>query len=210
MNKKEVFQQYVSAIWEYFIIPIKKIFQGEDKIRDLDDLRNFIQTKSSIITQYTLYGYLKTRIGTRHVMMFNDEQFSKSIDIAKWNIYVIAIQDLCLYCFSFLMVGNYFADKNLPKNIYYEILAQEKKNGLQDEIYQKAIERFDKKFSEINLNSYWQGDCFSESSYALYRWAPIADELKRLDKKILINSMELKWDNLKKDFTKLISFSKLN
>ena len=66
-----------------------------------------------------------------------------------------------------------------------------------------------KKILEINWNNHWQGDCFYESSYALYRWAPIADELKKLDKRIVINSMELKWDNLKKDFVKLIFLSKL-
>ena len=51
MIKKEIVQQYVSAFWEYLIISIKKIFKGEDRIQNLDDLRNFIQTKSSIITQ---------------------------------------------------------------------------------------------------------------------------------------------------------------
>ena len=33
---------------------------------------------------------------------------------------------------------------------------------------------------------------------ALYNWAPIADELKILDKEIVLNSMRLKW-NLKID-----------
>jgi hypothetical protein len=43
----------------------------------------------------------------------------------------------------------------------------------------------------------------------LYRWAPIAEELKKLDKSIVIRSMQLKWDNLKKDFAKLIAFNTL-
>ena len=33
---------------------------------------------------------------------------------------------------------------------------------------------------------------------------PIADELKVLDRKIVLNSMILKWDNIKDEFTKLI------
>ena len=35
-------------------------------------------------------------------------------------------------------------------------------------------------------------------------WAPIADELKALDRKIVLNSMILKWDNIKDEFVKLI------
>jgi len=41
---------------------------------------------------------------------------------------------------------------------------------------------------------------------ALYEWSPIAEELKTLDKKIVLNSMILKWDNVKKEFSTLIKF----
>jgi len=39
---------------------------------------------------------------------------------------------------------------------------------------------------------------------ALYNWAPVANELKTLDRKIVLNSMILKWDNIKEEFSKLI------
>ena len=45
---------------------------------------------------------------------------------------------------------------------------------------------------------------FNESALALYDWAPIAEELKTLDRKIVLNSMILKWDNIKDEFAKLI------
>jgi hypothetical protein len=40
----------------------------------------------------------------------------------------------------------------------------------------------------------------------LYDWAPIADELKTLDRKIVLNSVILKWDIVKKEFLKRIHF----
>jgi len=40
----------------------------------------------------------------------------------------------------------------------------------------------------------------------LYEWAPIAEELKTLDRKIVLNSMILKWDNIKEEFEKRINF----
>ena len=32
----------------------------------------------------------------------------------------------------------------------------------------------------------------------LYKWAPVAEELKNLDRKIVLNSMILKWDNIER------------
>ena len=83
---------------EYFF-PVKKITSKFKTISSKKDLQNFVQERSAHVTQTTLYGYLKTRIGTRYVAMLEDEKFAESINIAKWNIYVVAISDLTLYVF---------------------------------------------------------------------------------------------------------------
>ena len=46
-------------------------------------------------------------------------------------------------------------------------------------------------------------DPFKESGEALYYWSPIADELKSLDKKIVLNSISLKWGLAINEFKKL-------
>ena len=127
MNKTKRIQEYLDALKEYFVNPLKGIFKGEDKIKNPDDLRKFIQEKSALVSQHTLYGYVKTRIGTRFVMMFNDEQFAKSVDIAKWNIYMVSLQDLSFFCLSYLHAHNLYKDTDLAKSIYLEILSEEKK-----------------------------------------------------------------------------------
>ena len=53
------------------------------------------------MSQVTLYSYLKTRMGAKYVLMFEDEIFLSSINKAKWNIYLVALQDLCLYTIIF-------------------------------------------------------------------------------------------------------------
>ena len=76
-------------------------FKISKKIKSLqseDQIKLFIQQRSAYVTQTTLYGYLKTRIGTRYLSMFEDKVFSESIDIAKWNIYVTALADCTLTC----------------------------------------------------------------------------------------------------------------
>ena len=44
---------------------------------------------------------------------------------------------------------------------------------------------------------------FNSSALSLYKWAPIADELKTLDRKIVLNSVILKWDVVKKELKEI-------
>ena len=63
-------------------------------------------------------------------------------------------------------------------------------------------------FQILNLNweIYHKDLPFNPSALSLYKWAPIAEELKSLDRKIVLNSMILKWDIIKKEFKDLIEF----
>ena len=192
-----------------YLFPIVKLTSYFKKIGSKKDLQKFIQQRSAHITQNTLYGYLKTRMGHKYTIMVDDDVYSKSINIAKWNIYMVALADCTFYVFSNLMI-----EKNLKNNdskeIYLNIIDSEKENGLSDEIYIKAKENFLKRYENVNFNKYYLEDPFKESCFALYHWSPIADELKSLDKKIVLNSMSLKWNLAVEEFktlTKKLNFN---
>ena len=195
--KLEDFRVYLFALFKG-ILPKKKI-------RNIEDLTLFIQTKSAWVSQVTLYNYLKTRMGTKWVLHFDDEVFLTSINKAKWNIYSIALQDLIFYSLSYLSVFNNFQDMDKANHIYDEILTKEIENEMPKEIILKAQEKFKERLEKIDWNIYFKSLPFNESALTLYRWAPVADELKILDRKIVLNSMILKWDNIKDEFKKLIS-----
>ena len=192
-----------------YLFPLKKITNKFKSINSKEELENFVQERSAHVAQTTLYGYLKTRIGTRYALMVEDEKFSESINIAKWNIYVAAISDLTFYVFSYLI-----DKKNLKENdsekIFLNILDKEFKNGLDKKIYENAKNEFIVKAKSINWHNYHLSNPFKESGLALYKWSPIADELKVLDKEIVLNSIMLKWnlvENEFKDLTKNLSFN---
>ena len=192
-----------------YLFPVEKVTSYFKSIKSKKDLQKFIQQRSAHVTQTTLYGYLKTRIGVKFTAMVEDDVFSKSINIAKWNIYMTAIADCSLYVFSYLI-----AEKNLKKNdckeIYLDIIKNEKENGLTDEIYQRAKQEFLNRYDKINFNKYYIENPFKESCLALYNWAPIADELKTLDKEIVLNSMRLKWNLKIEEFKKLTENLRFN
>ena len=192
-----------------YLFPVEKVTSYFKSIKSKSDLQKFIQQRSAHVTQTTLYGYLKTRIGVKYTAMVEDEVFSKSINIAKWNIYMVAIADCAFYTFSYLI-----SEKNLKENdckeIYLDIIEKEKANGLSEEIHLKAKQEFLNRSEKIDFQKYYLDNPFKESCTALYNWAPIADELKILDKEIVLNSMRLKW-NLKidefKKLTKNLNFN---
>ena len=207
MNLK-LLKDVISAVREY-IFSHQKIKNKFNQIKNIDDLGIFIRQRSAFVTQTTLYGYLKTRIGVKYIAMMEDEVFLKSINIAKWNIYVVALADCAFYVFSYLI-----SEKNLKENdckeIFLNILENEKKNGLSDEIFDRGKKNFLERLDKVNFSNYHLNDPFKESGQALYYWSPIADELKSLDKKIVLNSIHLKWGLMKDEFKKLTKDLKFN
>ena len=104
--------------FKVYLFSLFKVFLPKKKIKNIDDLQNFIQKKSAWISQVTLYSYLKTRMGTRYVLHFDNDEFMGSVNLAKWNIYSIALQDLTFFSFSYLNVYfNYLEVNNAKRSI---------------------------------------------------------------------------------------------
>jgi len=199
-----------------YTFPIKRFTSKFKNINSKEDLKSFIQERSAHVTQSTLYGYIKTRIGSRYAMMFEDEVFSNSINIAKWNIYMSALSDLTIYVFSYLI-----NKKNLKQNdaeeIFITIVENENKKQkvisatkITDKIFENAKIEFKQRLKAIDWSKHHLDSPFKNSGLALYKWSPIADELKILDKEIVLNSIKLKWnliENEFKDLTKNLNFN---
>ena len=196
--KLEDFKVYLLALFKAFI--------PKKKIKNIDELKEFIQKKSAWVSQVTLYGYLKTRMGAKYVLMFEDEIFLGSINKAKWNIYSVALQDLTFFTFSYLNAFFNYQEVDNAKKIYEGILDDEISNGMPLDVIEKGKKNFEERLQKINWKTHFKSLPFNDSALSLYNWAPIAEELKVLDRKIVLNSMILKWDNIKEEFIKLIKF----
>ena len=192
--------------FKVYFFSLFKAFIPKSKIKNLNELEEFIQTKSAWVSQVTLYSYLKTRMGTRYVLHFDNDVFMKSVNEAKWNIYAVSLQDLTFYTFSYLKTNLNFKDLNKSKEIFHNILDDESTNNMPSAIIDKTKKKFDERFQSINWNEYWNNIPFNQSALSLYKWAPIAEELKTLDRKIVLNSVILKWDIIKKEFQERIQF----
>jgi len=192
--------------FKVYLFALFKAFIPKKKIKNLEELEYFIQTKSAWVTQVTLYSYLKTRMGTRYVLHFDNDEFMSSVNLAKWNIYSVALQDLSFFTFSYLKVNFNFIDIYHAKEIFCKILDDETSNKMPLDIIEDAKKNFDERLKNMNWEVYYKDLPFNPSALSLYKWAPIAEELKTLDRKIVLNSMILKWDIVKQEFKDLIEF----
>ena len=192
--------------FKIYLFSLFKAFIPKSKISNLNDLESFIQTKSAWVSQVTLYGYLKTRMGTRYVLHFENDEFMSSVNLAKWNIYSVALQDLTLFTFSYLNKNFNYNDTVKAQEIFLKILDDEVSNKMPMNIIEDAKKNFNERLQKINWTNHYDDLPFNPSALSLYQWAPIADDLKTLDRKIVLNSVILKWDIVKKEFKERISF----
>jgi len=192
--------------FKVYLFALFKAFIPKKKISNLDELENFIQTKSAWVTQVTLYGYLKTRMGTRYVLHFENDEFMGSVNLAKWNIYSVALQDLTFFTFSKLKVDFNYQEMKNAEEIFFKILDDETSNKMPLDIIEEAKKDFVERMKNINWDTYHNDLPFNPSALSLYKWAPIAEELKNLDRKIVLNSVILKWNVVKKEFDERIKF----
>ena len=192
--------------FKIYLFALFKAFLPNKKLASLDDLEYFIQSKSAWVSQVTLYSYLKTRMGTRYVLHFENDEFMKSVNLAKWNIYAVALQDLTFFTFSYLKANFNYQDVNKAKEIFLKILDDEILNKMPEDIIEEAKRNFDQRLQKIDWNIYFNNLPFNPSALSLYKWAPIAEELKTLDRKIVLNSVILKWDIVKKEFKERVKF----
>ena len=200
LNIKAI-SEVLSAVRDY-LFPYEKISKKFSKINNEKDLINFVKEKSAFVTQSTLYGYLKTRMGLKQNMMFTDDVFVESVNKAKWNIFAEAVTDLTFFSISFLN-KKYNINSLDPERIYEVILENEIINGFPKEMCEKYKTKFKEKLNSFIINEYTSNSPFANSCNALFHWAPIADELKELDKEIVINSIKNKWMLVVADLEKI-------
>ena len=191
--------------FKVYVFALFKAFIPKKKINNLNELEKFIQSKSAWVSQVTLYGYLKTRMGTRYVLHFENDKFMGSVNLAKWNIYAVALQDLTLFTFSYLKANFNYQDTDKAKDVIFKIFDDETSNNMPLDIIEEAKHKFNERLQNINWDTYFNDLPFNPSALSLYKWAPIADELKTLDRKIVLNSVILKWDIVKKEFKERIN-----
>jgi len=171
-------------------------------------LFEFIDSRAAFVSQVTLYTYVKARAGTRFPKLFQNEDFLTSLRIARWHVYGAAICDLGLFAIAQLKCNGGLNDK-AAQELAIEMLDGILLNYDQDDIDPKDFAAMGDTGKQRAAFANWDviadgPAAFQSSSDAVFRWAPIADELKDNDEEIVRNSIHLRWIGVRRDLKELI------
>jgi hypothetical protein len=172
------------------------------RIEDVEALAQFINSRSSHVAQTALYGYLRTRAGTRFPELFKNPDILISINIAKWHIWLACVSDLCVFIGQLIHQSgrvNPGEIESLMSSMLDRILRQTEIPAEAGEDIESAVEKTDQRIRNCDWSLERDDDTiFSQSPTALYYWSPIADELKERDEIIVRNSVRFRWIEIRR------------
>jgi hypothetical protein len=177
-------------------------WRREEPIRDRGALRQFLQTRASHVAQMTLYGYLRTRAGTRFPELFENDAFATSLNIAKWHVWLACLSDLAVHAGTVLRRSNVAAEDvgGLMQRLVDEILAETGIPGDAGPEFTAHAQRVRARLALCGWSAQADDEeAFAESPTALVYWAPIVDDLKALDEAIVRNSIRYRWHEVRRD-----------
>jgi hypothetical protein len=176
------------------------------RIDSVAALYDFVVTRSTYQAQTTLYTYVKRRMGIRYVAMFQDKQIIASLNIAKLHVFAACQSDLTIYAVATalqkLAVGN-DGRAEMARRCYAAGMRKTTADAPAEFSAQDYISEFDHRLAETDWQrGALQPENFVQSPQALFRWAPIADELKKYDREIIENSVKFAWRDIREQFRK--------
>lgn len=168
-------------------------------------LEEFVATRAAYLAQKTLYGYVKTRMGTRYVAMFENDAMRASLNIAKVHVFAACLSDLTVYAVArSLETEDAAARQALAQRCYAAGLEKNRNAAPEQFSATDAIEEFGRRLAQIDWGDAREPEIFTLSPKALMKWAPIADNLKRLDREVVENSVKFAWRAIREQFQKRI------
>lgn len=179
-----------------------------DPITTHKQLIDFIESRSAFVSQTTLYTYVKARAGMQHPKLFANPDFLTSLRIARWHIYGAAIGDLTLFAGAQINRDAVLTRDQLSifcTEMIEGIFAANPQEDIDSKRFMQICEKGKQRIAFADWQAVESGSAaFQSSSDAVFKWAPIADELKVNDEEIVRNSIHLRWIGVRRDLKELI------
>lgn len=175
---------------------------NEKPLDDVESASGFVGTRAAFVAQTTLYGYVRTRAGTRYTQLFDDDLFAQSLNIAKWQLFLACAADLANYvaagCRERLDEDS---ERELALSFLRSALAEYDEPARTVPDWAEAVARAESRLRLVRPDPEDPVVAFRGSEDALIHWAPIADELKIHDEGIVRNSIRFKWKDIRIQLT---------
>lgn len=169
----------------------------EDQIADEAAMIEFISTRAAHVAQSSLYGYLRTRMGTREREIFQDERFAGPLKTARDAMLAHCLSDLVV--FAVATVGADDTAREAMALRWYRAAARTADADWAELHLDQALERFAARLPQTDWRAAAKREAaFTESPKGLVAAAPVIDAFKELDAEIVRNSVRFRWTDVRR------------
>ena len=172
-------------------------------IADLEALGHFLDTRASHIAQTTLYGYLRTRAGTRFPVLFENDAFVVSINHAKWQMWLACLSDLSVFAGGLLALRSRAGPAVAGGAVRRAVEGILERTGTPHDsgpLFADGAATVRDRLSRCEWHTVADDEsAFTASPEALVRHAPIIPELMALDEEIVRNSVRFRWQEVRRE-----------
>lgn len=204
MPKIDAAQQREESLIVWLMAGFRRIFAerfDRARIGDAATLARFVRTRAAYVAQTSLYGYLKTRMGTSFARHFEDDEFSRVIRRSAERLFVSCLSDLTIFAVATVSGGGRMAAPEsaaLARRCFRDALAHEAAGLDPSADMADDLARFDARAAATIWDVAATGEAaFAGSAADLVRLAPVIDEYKALDEKIVVNSIRFRWRDVR-------------
>ena len=177
-------------------------------VADAAAFEHFLDTRASHVAQTTLYGYFRTRAGTRFPVLFDDDSFVIFINHAKWQMWLACLSDLAVYAGGLLVrrsSAGPVAAGTLVRCAVDAILERTGTPVDSGPLFAEGVEAVRDRLNRCDWRALADDDsAFTASPEALVRHAPIMPELMTLDEEIVRNSVRFKWQEVRRELRAIL------
>lgn len=176
-------------------------------IESVDSLTVFCRTRAAFIAQTSLFGYLKTRMGTRYRDIFVDDAFSAAIRSASVRLFASCLSDLTVFAVATVGQSAGLGKDEaaaLAVRCFEAALADGVPDGFED-VSAGAPPAFRERVAQTD----WAAAAvlsaaFSGSEKDLIDVAPVVDTFKQQDAEIVGNSIRYRWRDVREQVRKRV------
>ena len=170
---------------------------------DAAALEHFLDTRASHVAQTTLYGYLRTRAGTRYPVLFENDAFVVSINHAKWQMWLACLSDLSVFAGALLVHRSRAGPAAAGAAARRAVEAILERTGTPDDsgpLFAAEAAAVRRRLARCGWHALDDDEtAFTASPEALVRHAPIIPELMALDEEIVRNSVRFRWQEVRRE-----------
>lgn len=191
---------------------LRDLFRGakegvrSDEIASEAAMIGFISTRAAHVAQTSLYGYLRTRMGTRQREIFQDEQFVAPLKAAQQAMLMHCLSDLVVFSVSLLEVAE--DQRTAVAQHWFQKAALAADADLPEDVLSAGLAAFENRLAGVDWAIAAQREgAFTASPAGLLDCAPVVDDFKDLDGEIVRNSVRFRWTDVRRQLRQRLDVS---